>query len=124
MFVREISDDSYQKKHEIDINERDIWNADTTIMELLVPIISAFRDTNIVPYQFYIDCGVDYTSQQRFLFDVESSLHVLVECAWNDLMNRIIRCFENYNGQMDDSEIVEFDECMQLFSKYFRGLWT
>lgn len=77
----------------------ELWSLDYNIARFIVPRLKAFKEET---------CGFPAS---------------LSEKEWDEILDKMIKAFEDIINDKNDEKIKEIDEGLNLFNKYFLDLW-
>lgn len=89
------------------------WSLDTYLAEMLVPIMTWYRDND--PHMMSKDFGVE----EYFTREEQVEVYNKMITAFQSMID-YDHLIEDYTPELQD----KVDEGLQLFAKYFRGFWT
>jgi hypothetical protein len=98
-FSEEKKDLYAKQRAERGFDDTELWNLNTTIAQFILPRLKRFREIN------------------------KSYPKTLSEEEWNEILDKMIKFFEEY---LDENNYLEDNlekEGIELFAKYFLDLW-
>lgn len=120
-----------ERKVKIKIDPYDIWNLDCTLSMIIAPCLKLMREDDDVgiPGKFYQEkLGDVYSRQHCFGFYEETSeVSDEIRKLWLEEFDKMIWAFESYETAdlfEDEEAQAKIQEGLDLFSKYYSGLWT